>query len=423
MATKTADIVAPGAIDEVKQFTYKARNSEGKVVIGTAKAVAREDLVNELLRRGLVPLNIKGGEGGGAGLSTEITLRKGAKKRDLVVVSRQLASMLDSGLSYIEALDIVRTDCPDPILASGLNEVRIAIQNGSPMSDALAAQGDLFPPMMINLVTSGEAGGQIKEAMNRVADQLDAEDKLRAKIRKAMMYPLVVFIISMIIFAFMMLYMVPQFTATFLDIGGPDAKLPALTQLVVNIAAVMKWALPIALVLALPSFFWYRANKNKDHIREFVDPRKLKLPVFGNLFHKIALARFTRNLSGLLDAGVERLEALEITARTCGNIQMERAILAARDAQRRGDSLVDPLKAEPLFPNMTIKFVEAGEKSGRTAFMLGKAADIYDRDVDAITDNMSALIEPIFLVGLGAIVGTIVVAIYLPYLSINEMIE
>lgn len=423
MATKTADIVASGAADQVKQFTYKARNSEGKQVMGTAKALRREDVVNELIRRNLVPLQIKGGGSGGAGLGTEITFRKGAKKRDLVIASRQLASMFDSGLSYIEAIDIVRKDCPDPILASGLNEVRIAVQNGSSLSEAMAAQGDLFPPMMINLVTSGEAGGKVKEAMNRIADQFDAEDQLRSKVRKAMMYPVVVFIISMIIFAFMMLYLVPQFTNTFKEIGGPGTKLPALTQLVVNIAAVAKYAMPAFLLLAVPGFFWYRSNKNKDWMREFVDPRKLKVPVMGNLFHKIALARFTRNLSGLLDAGVERLEALEITAKTCGNIRMERAILAARDAQRRGEPLIAPLKAEPLFPDMCIQMVEVGERSGRTGYMLGKAADIYDRDVDTITDNMSALIEPVFLVGLGVMVGTIVIAIYLPYLSIGEMIE
>lgn len=421
--TKPPTIIASGDPLAVKQFTYRARNSAGKVVPGAAKALAKADVTRELLRQGLTPLSIKGGGVTGVGLSTEIKLRKTAKKRDLVITTRMLAAMFDSGLSYIESLDIVREDCPDPLLASGLNEVRIAVANGSSLSEALAAQGDVFPPMMINLITSGEAGGKVKEAMNRVADQLDAEDRLRAKIKKAMMYPMVVMAISSLVFGFMMLYLVPQFSKTFKDLGGPDTQLPKLTQMVVGVSSLMQVALPIAAVLIIPGMLWYRHVKNRERVREVVDPLKLKMPIFGNLFHMIALARFTRNLSGLLDAGVERLEALEITAKTCGNIMMERAVMAARDAQRQGRPLVTPLRAEPLFPNLVTKMVEVGERSGRTGFMLSKAADIYDRDVDQITDNMSALIEPLFLVIMGLMVGVLVIAIYLPYLSIGDVID
>jgi type IV pilus assembly protein PilC len=238
-----------------------------------------------------------------------------------------------------------------------------------------------------------------------------------------MMYPMVVFILSAVIFIFMMLFLVPQFADTFKEIGGEGAELPALTQVVVSMSEAMKFVLPALGIVAIPGWLWYKKNKHKPKVREVMDPLKLKMPVLGNLFHKIALSRFTRTLSGLMDAGVERLESLAITANTVGNVTMERAILGARDAQRQGKPLIDPLKAEPLFPAMVISMVEAGEKSGQTGFMLGKAADIYDRDVDQITDNMSALIEPIFLVGLGVMVGTLVIAIYLPYLSIGDVIE
>ncbi|GAB2732658.1 type II secretion system F family protein [Nocardioides pakistanensis] len=422
MATKTADLIASGAPDQVKQFTYKARNADGKEVTGVAKATTKTDVTKELLFRGLVPLSVSSPNAGGLSLQTEITLRRTAKKRDLVLATRQMAAMLDSGLSYIEAIDVVKNECEDTVLKNALTEVRLAISNGSTMSAALAAQGEVFPPVMINLITSGEAGGQVKQSMNRVADQFDAEDQLRAKIKKAMMYPAVVFVLSGVVFVVMMLFLVPSFASTFEEIGGPGTELPALTRAVVAVSDAMRWLLPAFAMAVVPGWIWYRRIKHRPKVREFVDPLKLRLPIFGNLFHKIALARFTRNLSGLLGAGVERLQALTIAAETVGNIKMERAIIAAREAQRRGQPLVEPLRAEPLFPGMVIQMVEAGERSGRTAYMLEKAADIYDRDVDQITDNMSALIEPLFLVGLGVMVGTLVIAIYLPYLSIGNII-
>lgn len=417
---KAAVITTDGLADEVFDYTYKARTSEGKILSGKAKAQSNADITNELLRRGLVPLKVKGGPN--AGLQTEIAVRKTAKHRSLVITTRMLSSMFDAGLSPLESLDVAIDGADDDlVLKNALIETRIQVQQGVPMSSAMASQ-PAFPPTVINFLKAGETSGDIKGAFLRIADQYDAEDRLRSKVKKAMMYPIVVTIISGIIFSFMMLYLVPQFAESFKAIGGEGAKLPMLTQMVVSASSIMKFALPALLAVVVPAFLWYKGHKNDEKVREVMDPFKLKLPIFGNLFHKIALARFTRNLSGLLAAGVERLEALEITAETVGNISMERAVLAARDAQRQGQALVDPLKAEPLFPNMVIQMVEVGERSGRTGEMLGKASDIYDRDVDQITDNMAALIEPLFLVVLGAMIAVIVIAIYLPYLSIGEMI-
>lgn len=417
MANNTATLDA-GV--KTKRYVYKARGSSGKVVEGTVNAERETDVTKELLRNGLVPLSVK--DASGLSLTADFDIRKTAKPRALVITTRQLATMLDSGLNYIEALDVVRADCEDRVLANALGEVRHEIQNGSSFSKAMAKQGQVFPDTVINLITAGESAGKIKDAMNQVADALDAQDQLRAKVKKAMMYPAVVAAISAIVFGFMMLYLVPKFTEAFTDLGGPDAQLPFLTRMVVGASDVMKIGIPIALVLIVPAFFVYRANKHKDGVREVVDPLKLKLPVFGNLFHKMALARISHDLSGLLGAGVERLEALTITANTCGNITMKRALLAARDAQRNGRPLTAPLKEEVLFPATLVTMIEAGEKSGRTAFMLEKAAAIYDRDIDQITDNLSALIEPLFIALLGGMVGVLVIAIYLPYLSIGDVI-
>lgn len=411
------------ADETVKSFTYEARDSDGKVVSGTAKAERSEDVVRELLTRNLVPLKVKGGGAAGAGLQTDITLRKTAKPRELVLVTRQMAAMIDSGLDYIEAIDVVRGDCEDQILRSALGEVRAEIQNGIPFSQALKNRGEVFPPVVVNLITAGEASGDIKGAMNAAADTLDAADQLRAKVKKAMMYPMVVTAVTVLIIVFMLVYLVPQFTATFKELGGPDTKLPGLTQMVVHASNIAKIVVPLSFVGFVPAFIAYKRVKHRDNVREVVDPFKMKLPVFGKLFHKIALARFCRNLSGLLNAGVDRIEALEISARTVGNIQMERAVMAARKEVTMGRPFVEPLKAEPLFPAMLIQFVEAGDKSGRTGFMLGKAAEIYDRDVDQVTDNMTALIEPLLLAFAGVCIGLIVIAIYLPYLSVGDVIS
>ena len=368
-----------------------------------------------------MPLEVK--QVTGMSLNADWEIRKTPRQRDLALATRQMATMLDAGLNYLEAIDVVRKDCEDAVLANALAEVRHQINGGSSFAKALAAQPNAFPPVMVNLVTAGEAAGRVKESMITVADSMDAADQLRAKIKKAMMYPVIVSILSAVVFGFMMLYLVPKFAATFEDLGGPGTKLPFLTQVVVTASEYMKIGIPAFLVLTVPVFFWYRANKNKERVREVMDPLKLRIPIFGNLFHKMALERFTRDLAGLMGAGVERLEALSIAAKTCGNIQMERAVLAARDAQRQGRPLVEPLKDEPLFPQMLIQMVEAGERSGKTAFMLQKASKIYARDVDQITDNLAALIEPLFLVMLGGMVGVLVIAIYLPYLNIGEVIS
>lgn len=422
MSAAATEIVTSGDAASIQQFTYLARNTEGKVVRGNAKAVNKTEVVKELLRKNLTPLDINGGAAASPS-SSGGGLRRTAKRKDLVITTRLLASMLDSSLSTIESLDIVRKDTEDPLLASAFNEVRIAVQNGSSLSRAMEAQGDVFPSLMINLIATGEAAGEVKQAMVRVADQMEKEDKLRSKIRKALMYPAFVFLIGGIVFAFMMLVLVPMFTDTFLEIGGPGTELPPLTQAVVTVSNVAKYVIPAIVVLSVPAFFWYRNVKDRENVREFVDPLKFKIPIFGNLFHKIAIARWAQNLSGLLGAGVDRLQALEISARTCGNIAMERAVLAAREAQRQGKPLVDPLREEPLFPNRILQMVEAGERSGSTPFMLGKAAEVYDRDVDTITDTMTEMVGPLLMLCLGILVGVVVIAVYLPYMHLGEAID
>ena len=412
------------AENNAREFKWKATKPDGKVISGIATAATIGDVAAELLNRGLYPVDggIKA-TASGMSLDKEISFRKTSKHRSLVISARQIATMLDSGLTYLQALDVVLEDCEDHILADGLAAVREDVRQGGLLAESMAKYPNSFPELMINLVRAGEASGMVKDAMNQVANSLEAEDELRAKVRKAMMYPTVVLVLSSIIFTFLMMYLVPTFAKMYDELSFGKAKLPKLTQMVVNVSDFMTspWIGGV-LVGLVAFFFWYRSHKRDMKVREIVDPLKIKMPVFGNLFHKIALARFCRNLSGLLSAGVDTLEALEITSKTVGNIMIERATLEALEAHKQGKLLVEPLKAEPLFPPMLIQMVQVGEESGRLAYMLGKAADIYDRDVDAITDNMSALIEPLFMMLLAGMVGTTAVAIYLPYINIGDII-
>lgn len=410
-----------GAPGEVHEYGYTARNTEtGKKVTGTAKATNKNVVSSALLDRGMIPLKVKGGPSEGAGLNTEITVRKVAKHRDLVITTRLLATMFEAGLSPLAALDFAAKDCEDEILKNALVEIRMQVANGVPLSEAMRSQ-PAFPPTIANFIAAGETSGDVKDALERVATQYDWEDKMRAKVKKAMMYPVVVAIISGIIFAGMMLFLVPKFAESFADLA-PGSQLPFLTRVVVAASNILKYALPIAAVTLIPTWIWYKRVKDKPEIRAVMDPFKMSLPVFGNLFHKIALAKFCRNLSGMLVAGVERLEALQITAETVGNVKMEEAIWKAHAAQRNGEPLVEPLREEELFPPLVIQMVEVGEESGQTGMMLGRAADIYDRDVDTITDNMAELIQPLFMVVIGGMIAVIVIAIYLPYMSMMSMV-
>lgn len=405
---------------DIKKFYYEARDADGKKVTGQAQASNETQVIREIEGRGWTPLKVKEGAGG-IGTDMEITLRKYSQHRSLVIASRMLETCLEAGLQVKDTIDILRAECEDRILADGLSAVKRDLDNGRGLSDAMRRQPNAFPEMMVNMIKAGEVGGFVPKAAAQVADNFEAEDALRAKVKKAVMYPAVVMGLSGAIFIFMMVYIVPTFAGLYDSMSNGKAELPVLTQMVVAVSEGMVWILPTLAVLIAIFFFWWRKYGKTQKVREVWDPLKFKIPVFGQLFHKIALTRFTRNLSSLLKAGVPNLEALEITAETVGNSSMRKAILAARDAQMKGRPLVEPLRDEPLFPPMVIQMVTAGEKTGRTSHMLGKTAAIYDRDVNTITDNLTALIEPFFIVILGVMVGIISIAIYLPYLNIGNL--
>jgi type IV pilus assembly protein PilC len=405
-----------------KTFEYAVRDRNGKIVKGRVEAPTQAAVANRLREMGLAAVSIE--EVSQAGLNREINIPGfGGDKislKDLAVMARQLATMIDSGLSLLRALAILAEQTESKPLAKVLAQVRNDVEVGTAFSVALGKHEDVFPPLMINMVRAGEVGGFLDQVLVSVANNFEAEVKLRGKIKSAMTYPVVVFVVAILASMGMLLFIVPVFANMFASMG---ATLPLPTRILVFLANALKWAIG-PLVVALIAFtVWWGKHKNDRGIRERVDPWKLKLPVFGLLFKKLAVSRFTRNFGTMIKAGVPLLQALDIVGETSGNIVIEHAAKSIQESVRRGESLAGPLAEHPVFPPMVVQMMAVGEDTGALDTMLAKVADFYDAEVESMTEQLTSLIEPIMIVVIGAIVGSMVIALYMPIFSIYNQIQ
>jgi type IV pilus assembly protein PilC len=403
-----------------KTFEYAVRDKSGKLVKGRVDAPNQAAVANRLKDMGLAAVSIS--EVSTGGLNREIPGLGGnkIKLKDLAIMSRQLATMIDSGLSLLRSLAILAEQTESKPLAKVLGQVRNDVEVGTSFSAALGKHVDVFPPLMINMVKAGEVGGFLDETLLSVAANFESEVKLRGKIKSAMTYPVVVFVVAILATVGMLLFIVPVFAGMFTTLGGT---LPLPTAILVKTSALLKILIvPIIVVLVGFSVWWGR-HKNDRGVRERVDPWKLKLPVFGNLFKKIAVARFTRNFGTMIHAGVPLLQALDIVGETSGNLVIERAARAVQESVRRGESLSGPLSQHPVFPPMVVQMMAVGEDTGALDTMLTKVADFYDAEVEATTEQLTSLIEPLMIVVIGAIIGTMVIAMYMPIFGIFKLIN
>lgn len=404
-----------------KTYEYAVRDREGKVVKGRIDAASQAAVANRLRDMGLAAISIH--EVSTTGLNTEITIPGMGSKislKDLAVMSRQLATMIDSGLSLLRALTILADQTESKALAKVVGQVRGDVEVGTAFSVALAKHSDVFPPLMINMVKAGEVGGFLDDVLVSVADNFEKEVRLRGKIKSAMTYPVIVLIIAILATVGMLLFIVPVFSGMFASLGG---ELPWATQILVTLSAIMKWSALPMLVVVIAFAAWWGKHKNDRAVRERLDPFKLKVPVFGPLFRKLAVARFTRNFGAMIHAGVPILQALEIVGETSGNLVIERAAKSVQESVRRGESLAGPLAQHPVFPPMVVQMMAVGEDTGALDTMLGKVADFYDEEVEAMTDQLTSLIEPIMIVVIGSIIGSMVIALYMPIFSVFDLIE
>lgn len=399
-------------------FEYKVRDQQGNFKEGKVKATNEAVVAERLRDMGYVPLSITRA---GEGMQAEIRLRKPrVKPKDLAVFTRQFATMIGAGLSLIRSLEILADQSDNAELRRALTEVKQKVEAGYSLSSAMGAEETVFPPLMVNMVKAGEAGGFLDGALLQIAESIEADVKLRSEIKSAMTYPVVVFVMAIIMVILMLLFIVPVFEKMFSGLGG---ELPAPTQFLVTLSGIMPW-ITAGLIIGMPVFLtWWRKNKRKDSIRSVVDPLKMKLPVFGPLFAKIALSRFSRNLGTLMSSGVPILQSLDIVAETTGSYVISKALEDVKKSVASGESIAGPLARHEVFPVMVVQMVASGEETGAIDQMLFKIADAYDQEVEATTAALASLIEPLMIAFLGVVVGGMIVAMYLPIFSIADLVE
>jgi type IV pilus assembly protein PilC len=301
--------------------------------------------------------------------------KKRIKLKDLAVFARQFATMIDAGLTMLRALTILAEQSENPELRRILRGVKQDVEAGLSLSAAFGKTPEVFPALMVNMTRAGEAGGFLDVTMRQIADNFEAEVKLRGKIKAAMTYPTVVFVLAILMCIGMLVFVVPVFEGMFADLGG---ELPLPTKVLVFLSSAMRFLLPAFAVAGVAFVWWWRKFGKTERVRNVVDPLKLRLPVFGNLFAKLALARFARNLSTLLSSGVPILQSLDIVSETTGSIVISRALKEVQESVRRGESVAGPLAEHEVFPPMVVQMIASGEESGAIDQMLGKIAQFYD---------------------------------------------
>ncbi len=410
MATKTG---------ELKTFEYKVRDKSGKTVSGTLDAPSQSTVAEKLREMGYSPITIA--EQRTSALQKELKIPGLGEKvglKDLAVFSRQFATMIDSGLSLIRALNILAEQTENAKLAEIVQQVRSDVEEGQPLSESLAKH-EVFPKLYVAMVRAGETAGNLDAVLVRIAETLEADLELRRRVKSALTYPVVVLILSLLCVIVMLIFIVPTFVGMFESMGG---ELPLPTKILLAMSNFLQsyWYI----VIAAPIVAWqgFKHARKRADVRFRLDQAKLKAPVFGSLFHKLALARFARNLSGLLRAGVPILSALEITGDTVNNGVMGNALDDVRDSVKEGEAVSAPLENHSIFPPMTVQMLSVGEETGQMDLMLEKIAEFYDQEVRATTESLTAMLEPLMIAVLGGIVGAMVISLYMPMFEIFELI-
>ncbi|HEX2241537.1 MAG TPA: type II secretion system F family protein [Actinomycetota bacterium] len=401
-------------------YAYRVRTKEGRVVEGKMEADGEAAVASRLRSQGFIPVQIS--KESRVSMKREINIfPKKVKLKDLAIFSRQFATMINSGLSLLRTLNILTEQTENPTLASTIGELRDDVERGSSLSAAMSKHPKVFNNLYVAMVRAGETGGQLDTVLLRVADNLEADYRLRQKVKSAMTYPVAVAGIAFVLVNVMLLFIVPTFAQMFEDLGGT---LPLPTAILLALSKAAKFILPISIVVIIASFITYkRLRANSAGARLRFDQVKLKIHIFGELFRKVALSRFSRTLGLLLRAGVPVLQALDIVADSTGNEVMSRAALDVKESVRSGESVALPLQRHPVFPPMVVQMIAVGEDTGALDAMLDKIADFYDQEVESTTEALTSLIEPLMIAVLGGIVGAMVIALYMPMFKVFDLIK
>jgi len=400
-------------------FSYQARDGAGNIVNGIQDAINEDNAVTSLMSRGLMVLSLQ--------QKAAVTRKKNkvwsVKETDLVLFTRQLATMIEAGISLVQALTALYEQA-DPkrqkSLRAVVSDVTSRVQGGETFHESIAKHPRVFNRLFVSMVKAGEAGGLLSDILDRLAGFLESSARLRKKIKSAMTYPVIVICIAFLITTFLIVRVVPVFGEIFKDFG---AKLPPPTQFLLDLSDFVraKWYF---LVLGIGGvIFGVRTFLRSTRGRQLSDRWKLKLPVLGPLIHKIAMSRFARTFAQLIRSGVPILEVLDIVGGSSGNFVVEESIKGVSSDVEKGDNLSVALSKKKIFPPMMLRMVAAGESTGRIDTMLEKMADFWDEEIEALLDALTSLIEPMLIVFLGVIVGGIVIAMFLPIFKLNEVVS
>ena len=399
-------------------YVWKAMDLTGAKATGEVDADTKQAVADQLKSRGLIVLDISDKHS-----SKEINLGflKRVKPTDLTIMTRQLSTMVSSGMTILRALYVLEAQTENELLVETITQVRKDVEAGLALSDALERHPKIFSPLFVAMTRAGETGGVLESSMMRVADQLEKEDNLRRQVKSAMTYPTVVISFAFIILIALVTFLVPVFVGVFKQFGGD---LPFITKITVTMSKAMTgywWAV----ILVVGGTVWaFKKWKSSEKGRGQWDAFRLRIPAkIGDIVQKVALARWSRTLSALVSAGVPLMQALDITARTAGNRVVEDVMASVIDSVKQGGTIAEPLRAAPVFPGMVVAMVAVGEETGALDTMLSKIADFYEDQVDAAVKSLTSILEPLMLVAVGGMVGFIVISMYLPLFKVYDSIR
>ena len=424
------------------RFSYVALDSRGQESTGSVEATSTNEAIGQLRQAGYFPTSVyeegKGGPDGKAAKRSTATLRaarpslarkeitlfqrKKVKPKVLMIFTRQLATLIDSGLPLLRGLNVLAKQERDPVLKKTILKLADSVQSGETFSTGLAQHPVIFNDLYVNMVKAGELGGVLEVVLNRLAEFQEKAAKIKNKVAAAMIYPVIVMVLAVAIMAFLLVFIVPRFEAIFHDMLG-DKPLPSITLFVIGVSRFVQnhWLVLIGLIIALVAAFKFAARTRAG--RSTIDRIKLRLPLFGSLIRKTSVSRFSRTLGTLVTSGVPILQALNITRETAGNAVIANAISQVHDSVKEGESIVLPLETSGAFPPMVISMIDVGEETGQLPEMLLKVAEVYDDEVDNSVAALTAALEPIMIIILAVVVMTIVIALFMPLISIISTLQ
>jgi len=390
-------------------YQWVGKNRKDEIQKGEIEAVNEDIVRSQLMRQKITPTKIKKKP---KDLFENVAfLQPKVKERDIILFARQFSTMIDAGLPIIQCLDILYTQQNNATFRRMLKEIKESVEGGATLAEALKKFPKHFDDLFVNMIAAGEAGGILDAILRRLAAYMEKAARLKAQVKGAMTYPIVTLIIAIIVLAVILVFVIPVFQEMFADFGG---ELPAPTRVVVAMSEMVKSKIIYIIVAIVLFTIAFKKFHKTERGRDLVDSLLLKIPVFGELLRKVAVAKFTRTMGTMLASGVAILEALDIVAKTAGNRTVEKAIYDVRSGIAEGRTMADPLGESGVFPPMVCQMIGVGESTGALDSMLEKIADFYDEEVDQAVDNLTALIEPFMLVFLGVTIGGLVVAMYLP---------